>query len=109
MLCLRYFCCLVNAAIQRHGNSIACRDTVFCFYEEKNKATCIHNARRCEVDQNIFLLGDVAKLVGVKPYQITYQISIGALPDVVKLGARRVFRRHDVDFIVAFFKKRRGR
>jgi len=53
--------------------------------------------------QNL-LLKDVAALVGVKPYQITYAISVGLLPEPeLRISNKRVFQAKDLQTIAAHF------
>jgi len=50
------------------------------------------------------LLKDVAALVKVKPYQITYAISVGLLPEPeLRISNKRVFQAKDLERIAAHF------
>ena len=52
------------------------------------------------------LLNEVAALVNVKPYQISYAISVGLLPEPeLRISNKRVFQTKDVQRILAHFKK----
>jgi DNA-binding transcriptional MerR regulator len=47
--------------------------------------------------KNLFLLGDVARLVGVEPYRIVYLLSSGQLPEPPRFGGRRVFSHEHIE------------
>jgi hypothetical protein len=47
--------------------------------------------------KTLFVLGDVAKLLGTKPYKITYAMTSGQVPEPeMRLGHQRVFTTEDV-------------
>ena len=47
--------------------------------------------------KTLFLLNDAAKIVGVKPYQLAYALSISKVPEpVLRLGNKRIFTESDV-------------
>ena len=47
--------------------------------------------------KTLFLLNDAAKIIGVKPYQLAYAVSISELPEpVLRLGNKRIFTESDV-------------
>ena len=48
---------------------------------------------------NMCLLGDVARILGVVPYRIVYLITSGKVPEPAKLGGRRVFFEDDIERI----------
>ena len=53
--------------------------------------------------QNL-LLKDVAALLKLKPYQITYKISVGLLPEPkIRISNKRIFQADDVERIAAHF------
>lgn len=43
------------------------------------------------MNNNYYLLADVARILRTKPYRITYLLTSGQVPDVERLGGRRVF------------------
>ena len=54
--------------------------------------------------KNQMLLNEVAKEVGVKPYQIAYRISCGELAEPQsRFNNHRIFTRKDVDQIRKYF------
>jgi len=54
-------------------------------------------------EQNL-LLKDVAALLGLKPYQITYKISVGLIPEPkLRISNKRIFKPADVERIAAHF------
>ena len=56
----------------------------------------------------VYSMADVCRSTGLKRHWITYQISIGALSEPVRLGGnRRCFTQEQVDTIRDFFEKRR--
>jgi DNA-binding transcriptional MerR regulator len=51
-----------------------------------------------------FLLRDVAKLLRLKPYQISYAISVGLVPEPeLRISNKRIFSPEDVDRLAAHF------
>jgi len=49
------------------------------------------------MEASIYNLGDVARLLGVKPHHITYALSSGVVPEPrLRLGNRRGFTQDDV-------------
>ena len=59
------------------------------------KRGSLHNY--CMDQPNLLLLGDVARLVPCKPYQVVYLLTTGQLPEpALRLGGRRVFTQEDV-------------
>ena len=59
-------------------------------------------------DENL-LLTEVARRIGVKPYQITYALSVGLIaePSTMRIGNRRVFQSADVERLAEHFNKSR--
>jgi hypothetical protein len=43
-----------------------------------------------------YMLNDVARILRAKPYRIIYLLTSGQVPDVMRLGGRRVFRFEDM-------------
>jgi DNA-binding transcriptional MerR regulator len=54
----------------------------------------------------MLLLSDVARELKVKPYQIVYLITTGKIPDVSRVGNRRMFSKNDVDQIRKIFNEK---
>ena len=51
-----------------------------------------------------YLLKDVAKLLKVKPYKITYAISVGFVPEpALRINNKRIFVEEDIDRIRLHF------
>jgi DNA-binding transcriptional MerR regulator len=51
-----------------------------------------------------FLLRDVAKRLGVKPYQIAYALSVGLVAEPkLRISNKRVFAPEDIDRLAAHF------
>ena len=48
------------------------------------------------MDDKLMLLGEVSKLLDVKPHQIVYLFTSRKVADVPMLGNRRVFRPGDI-------------
>lgn len=45
---------------------------------------------------NLYLLGDVARMLGVRPYRIVYLLQTGQVPEpALRLGCRRIFTNED--------------
>ncbi len=57
----------------------------------------------------MLLLSDVARKLKVKPYRIVYLITTGKIPDVLRVGNRRMFSKTDIDQIKKIFEERRGK
>jgi hypothetical protein len=56
------------------------------------------------------LLNEVARLLGKRPYQITYAITSGAVEDVsLRLGGRRIFQPADIERLARHFDIQPGR
>lgn len=54
-----------------------------------------------------FLLGEVARIVGVRPYQITYLISMGVIEEPqLRINNKRIFMPKDVEAIKRVFAER---
>ena len=59
-------------------------------------------------DENL-LLTEVARRIGVKPYQITYALSVGRIPEPeLRIANKRIFRAEDIATLQRHFEKRRG-
>jgi len=53
----------------------------------------------------LFTLGEVARLVSVAPYRISYAIAVGALPDTeTRFANKRCFTSEDVERIARHFR-----
>jgi DNA-binding transcriptional MerR regulator len=51
-----------------------------------------------------YLLGDVAKRLGVRPYRVGYAIAVGHVPEPkLRLGNKRVFESADIERLAAHF------
>ncbi len=51
-----------------------------------------------------FLLRDVAKRLGVKPYQIAYALSVGLVAEpTIRISNKRIFQAEDIDRLAAHF------
>src|SRR4051812_34448790 len=49
------------------------------------------------MEQRIYLLGDVARVLRVKPHHVTYALASGGVPEPrMRLGNRRVFTSDDL-------------
>lgn len=53
--------------------------------------------------ENLYLLGDVARMLGVKPHRIVYLFTSNKISDVPMLGNRRVFSAADVSRVSKAF------
>jgi DNA-binding transcriptional MerR regulator len=51
-----------------------------------------------------FTLGDAARILSVPPYQITYLLSTGKVPEPVRVGNRRLFTHADLARIAEYLK-----
>jgi hypothetical protein len=57
-----------------------------------------------------FLLRDVARRLGVKPYRIAYALSVGHVPEPeMRISNKRVFQAEDIDRLAEHFGTDRGR
>jgi DNA-binding transcriptional MerR regulator len=58
----------------------------------------------------MLLLGDVARLVDCRPYQIVYLLTTGQVPEpAVRMGNRRVFTEEDLERIRAAMNNKKGK
>jgi DNA-binding transcriptional MerR regulator len=60
----------------------------------------------------LYSLKDIAEMLDVKPYKITYLISCKIIPDTVKIGGKRVWTAEQVDELrrdLYAYEKRRGK
>lgn len=54
--------------------------------------------------QNIYSLGEVARMLGIPPYKLTYAITTGLVPDAsARFAGRRAFSEADVQKLAAHF------
>ena len=54
------------------------------------------------MNNDLYLLGDVARMLGVRPYRIVYLLQTGQVPEpVLRLGSRRIFTIADCHRIAA--------
>lgn len=52
------------------------------------------------MEQEHYLLGEVARLTGRKPFQILYMLTNGFIQEPkLRIGGRRIFSRDDVEVI----------
>ena len=58
---------------------------------------------------NVLFLADVCRALHVPPYRVDYLLRAGRVPDVPKLGGRRVFTWDDVERLRAALRGRDGR
>ena len=51
-----------------------------------------------------YLLGEVARLLKIKPYRIAYGISVGIIPDAkMRISNKRVFTFEEIETMAAHF------
>lgn len=55
------------------------------------------------MEERMYSTGEVAKLVGVRPHQITYAIANGLIPEPGRFCGKRAYREEDVQHIKEFF------
>ena len=56
-----------------------------------------------------YLLRDVAKRLGVKPYQIAYALSVGLVEEPeLRIANKRIFQEKDIERLAAHFKVEPG-
>lgn len=46
--------------------------------------------------KDFYLLGEAARALGCKPYQITYAITTRQVPEPKRIGGRRMFSQRDL-------------
>jgi hypothetical protein len=57
------------------------------------------------MQHSYFTLGQVARLLGRKPYLVTYAITSGHVPEPpLRIGNKRVFNREDVERLARHFR-----
>ncbi len=53
----------------------------------------------------LFTLGEVARIVNVPPYKVSYAISVGLLPDTaMRLANKRCFTQEEVNRVLRHFR-----
>lgn len=52
---------------------------------------------------NLFSLRKVAKALGLKPYQVTYCLTAGHVPEPQNVGNRRLFSAEDIERLAEHF------
>jgi hypothetical protein len=58
--------------------------------------------------QQQMILNEVAKLVGVQPYRITYGISTGKLPEPkLRIVGKRIFSTKEVEQVRKYFESKK--
>lgn len=56
------------------------------------------------MSERLRILSETAKLLGVKPYKITYALVTGLIPEPqLRVGNRRVFCQEDVQRLANYF------
>ena len=56
-----------------------------------------------------FLLKDVAKKLGVKPYQIAYALTVGLVPEPeLRISNKRIFTAEDIERLAKHFNTLSG-
>ncbi len=55
------------------------------------------------MEEELYSTGEVAKLLGVKPHQISYAIANGLIPEPGRFCGKRAFQERDVHRIAEFF------
>ena len=57
------------------------------------------------MNERLFSINEVARLLGVQPYQITYLLTTGKVPEPrTRLGNRRAFAADDIQRLAARFQ-----
>lgn len=57
--------------------------------------------------QQYYTLGDVVRILGLKPHVVTYAITSGNLPEPpVRVGNKRIFTREDLERMALHFQVR---
>jgi len=61
------------------------------------------------MDQNIMLLGDAARHLGVKCYRIEYALKTGLVPEpLLRIAGKRIFQSEDIARLSAHFGRKDG-
>lgn len=61
------------------------------------------------MEQEHFLLGEVARVIGRKPFQITYMLTNGFIEEPkLRIGGRRIFSRADIESIRKIMNEKFG-
>ncbi len=73
------------------------------------KGNLVHNYCMSRPNR-LLLLGDVARMVPCRPYQVVYLLTSGQVPEpALRLGGRRVFTEEDVGRIRNKLSTKKGR
>jgi len=54
----------------------------------------------------LFTTGEVSKLLAIKPYQLTYVLSLGIVPEPKRLSGRRLFTKTDIERLRQHFSSK---
>ena len=56
------------------------------------------------MNQQMLLLNEAAKLLGVQPYRITYALAVGKVPEPARIANKRIFQSEDIARLRTYFK-----
>jgi hypothetical protein len=66
--------------------------------------TTLHKGEENHMTNEHLLLGDVARLLGVKPYRITYSLTTGLVPEPrTRIANKRIFDADDLARLADYF------
>ena len=54
----------------------------------------------------LFSTGEVSKLLAIKPYQLTYVLNLGIVPEPKRLSGRRLFTKTDIERLRQHFSSK---
>jgi DNA-binding transcriptional MerR regulator len=72
-------------------------------------AARLYRGRRIIMNQQNLLLTETARLLGVRPYQITYALSVGLVAEPeLRIANKRIFQEADIARLSAHFGRKDG-
>ena len=58
--------------------------------------------------EELLLLGDVARVLNVRPHRVVYALTSGLVPEPqLRIGNRRLFDRKDIETLANYFAERK--
>jgi hypothetical protein len=71
--------------------------------------TTLYKVKEILMNNENLLLGDVARLLGVKPYRVTYALTTGLVPEPRdRIANKRLFKAEDVTRLADYFGTKTG-
>lgn len=87
------------------GGAFSIRDN-FRFSREKTTRHYYITTEEESMPKNMMILNEAAKAIGVKPYQLVYALTSGAVPEPsLRISNKRIFQPADIRRLKTHFAK----